>query len=152
MLKWNSGYERRRAGLPGPVSADPGRPLGGAGDGRDQEGLVDDEPGAGRDFDRGEIGEEDGPIELDRHRRGIARGERSSRGPAAGRAVAGATTRREVSRLGGGIARGTIFHDRGMGGHVMADEPIAAARLGRAEGAEKEGGDECQHRHDPAGS
>ena len=63
---------------PAPSSGNPRRALGRAGDGRDREGLIDDEPSAsGRGIDREKAGKEGRPIELDGQSRGIARGQRS---------------------------------------------------------------------------
>ncbi len=114
---------------PAPSSGNPGRALGRAGDGRNREGLVDDEPGArGRGIDREKAGKQSRPIELDGHRRGIAWGQRSYGSAATGGAAAGAMPGGLGRRGGSSVPR---VHVRGMRRHVMADEPIAAARLGR---------------------
>lgn len=69
---------RRARKPPAPSSGNPRRALGRAGDGRDREGLIDDEPSAsGRGIDREKAGKEGRPIELNGQSRGIARGQRS---------------------------------------------------------------------------
>lgn len=142
--------KRRREGpgaqAPPPSSADPGGTLRGAKNGRDQEGLVEGEPGTGgRGFDRGKIGEERGPLEI-RGAGGLARGERGDRGPATGRAIAGPTPE-GLARLGSVVVvRFPARHIRGVGRHVVADEPIATTGLGRLVRAQRH---QCEHHHDP---
>ena len=130
-----------------PSSGNPRRTLGGAKNGRDQEGLVEGEPGTGgRGFDRGKIGKDRSPLEIRSVGRGLARGERGDRGPATGRAIAGPTPEGR-GRLGrGDVVRFPARHIRGVGRHVVADEPIAAAGLGRLERAQRH---QCEHHHDP---
>ena len=137
---------RAGAQAPTPSSRNPGRTLGGADNGRDQEGLVEGEPGTGgRGFNRGKIGEERGPLEI-RGAGGLAGGERRDRGPLAGGAIAGATPG-ELGQLGSGSVRGfAAGHFRGVHGHVVADEPIAAAGLGRLETAQRH---QREHHYDP---
>ena len=134
------------AQAPTPSSADPGGPLGGAKNGRDQEGLVEGEPGTGgRGFDRGKVGNERGPLEI-RGAGGLAGGKRGDRGPATGRAIAGPTPE-GLGQLGSGSVWGFVGgHCRGVGRHVVADEPIAATGLGRLERAQRH---QCEHHHDP---
>ena len=134
------------AQAPTPSSADPGGPLGGAGNGRDQEWLFKSEPGAGgRGFDRGKTGENRSPLEIG-GAGGLARGERGDRGPATGRAIAGPTPEGRGQLGSGSVVRFPARHIRGGGRHVVADEPIAAAGLGRLERAQRH---QCEHHHDP---
>ena len=134
------------AQAPTPSSRNPGGPLGGAKNGRDQEGLVEGEPGTGgRGFDRGKVGNERGPLEI-RGAGGLAGGKRGDRGPATGRAIAGPTPE-GLGQLGSGSVWGFVGgHCRGVGRHVVADEPIAATGLGRLERAQRH---QCEHHHDP---
>ena len=129
------GFVGRGSAAPCAVVRQPSAGALRAGDGRNREGLVDDEPGArGRGIDREKAGKEGRPIELDGHRRGIARGQRSYGCAATGGAVAGATPG-GLDRNGRGSVPRIHWAPRicfcGLRRHVMADEPIAAARLGR---------------------
>ena len=136
------------AQAPTPTSADPGGPLGGAKNGRDQEGLVEGEPGTGgRGFDRGKIGKERSPLEIGSAGRGLARGERGDRGPVAGGTMAGPTPEGLGQLVGSSSVWGFVGgHCRGVGRHVVADEPIAATGMGRLERAQRH---QCEHHHDP---
>ena len=135
---------------PAPSSGEPGRALRGARHGRDQEGLVEGEPGAGgRGFYRDKTRKKGGSIEIGGNCRSLARSERGNRGTAAGGTIAGPTPwcLGWLGLIASRFRRGGQL--RCVGGHVVTDKPIAAAGLGRLDRAQN---DQHQHRHDPAGA